>query len=55
MDRRNSMSKTVTAIAMLTLLFSTVAGLTPSTASSEETDFDLYTHTILGENASATW
>jgi hypothetical protein len=47
MDRRNSMSKTVTAIAMLTLLFSAVAGLIPSTVGA-------YTHTVLAEYASST-
>jgi hypothetical protein len=47
MDRRNSMSKTVTAIVMLTLLFSIGAGLIPSTAGA-------YTHTILAEYASST-
>lgn len=55
MDRRNSVSKTVTAIAMLTLLFSTVAGLTPLTASAEDFDFTAYTHTVFAENGSATW
>jgi hypothetical protein len=55
MSRRNSVSKTVTAIVMLTFLFSAVAGLIPSTASSEETAFDLYTHTVFAEAGSATW
>ena len=45
---RNSMSKTVTAIVMLTLLFSAVAGLIPSTAGA-------YTHTVFAEFAAATW
>lgn len=48
MDRRNSMSKTGAAIVMLTLLFSAVAGLIPSTAGA-------YTHTPFAEDASATW
>jgi hypothetical protein len=55
MDRRNSVSKTVTAIVMLTLLFSTIAGLTPSTASGEDSASDVYTHTVFAENGSATW
>ena len=55
MDRRNSMSKTVTAIVMLTLLFSAVAGLTPSTISGEEANSEAFTHTVFGEAALATY
>jgi hypothetical protein len=54
MNRRNSMSKTVTAVIMLTLLFSVVAGLTPSTISGEETTSKAFTHTVFGELASST-
>lgn len=43
------------AIAItLTLLFSTVAVLTPSTTWGEEAAFDKLTHTIFGEYASST-
>jgi len=38
----------------LTLLFSTVAVLTPSTTSGEEAAFDDLTHTVFGEYASST-
>jgi hypothetical protein len=55
MYRRNGISKTVTATLMLTLLFSAVAGLTPSTVSAEDFDFAAYTHTVFAENGSATW
>jgi hypothetical protein len=48
MERRNSMSKTAIAIVMLTILFSAVAGLIPSTAGA-------YTHTPFAEDATATW
>jgi hypothetical protein len=50
-DRRNSMSKTVTAIVILILLFSAAAGLTPSTISGEEANSKTFTHTVFGEAA----
>jgi len=43
------------AVVILTLLFSTITALTPSTASGEEATLTDFTHTPFVESGSATW
>ncbi len=55
MNIKNNLRKKIQYIVIiLTLLFSTAAGLTPSTISGEETDSKDFTHAVFGELASTT-
>jgi thiol-disulfide isomerase/thioredoxin len=55
MSVKNNLSKTFTAGVMLILLFSTLAGLTPSAASGGAVASDSSTHTVFAEFGTATW
>lgn len=55
MNIKSEPGKIVLAAVILTFLFSTVAGLTPSATSGEAAFSDTFTHTIFAEYATTTW